>query len=70
MKNIIAGLILLILGGFLLGYPKIVVRVQVWSQRAIMGAQYVPSQRTYAVVRVIGVFLIILGFVVVAGILK
>lgn len=70
MGKIIAGFILFILGGFMVVWPNTMVRFQVWSQRAIMGAQYIPSKRTYTVVRLIGVLLVILGLVIVTGILK
>jgi uncharacterized membrane protein YkgB len=70
MENIIAGLILLILGGCMFVCTNAMVRFQVWSQRAVMGAEYIPSKRTYTVMRLIGVLLIILGLVVVTGILK
>ena len=47
---------------------KAMVRFQVWSQRVIMGAQYVPSQRTYTVMRIVGGLIVILGiFVGVSG---
>jgi len=49
---------------------KAMVRFQIWSQRAIMGVQYIPSQRTYTAIRIVGAFLIILGIIVGTGILK
>ena len=68
--EIVVGLILVILGGFMLVCTNAMVRFQVWSQRAIMGAQYIPSQRTYTVMRIVGAFIIILGIVVGSGVLK
>ena len=70
MGKIIAGLILFILGGFMIVFTHAMMRFQVWSQRAMMGAQYIPSKRTYTVMRLIGGLLIILGLVVVTGLLK
>jgi hypothetical protein len=70
MGKIIAGSILFILGGFMIVWPTTMVRFQVWTQRALMSAQYIPSQRTYTAIRIIGILLFILGFVVVIGILK
>ena len=70
MGKIIAPLVLLILGGFMIVCTKAMVRFQIWSQRAIMGAQYIPSQRTYTVMRIVGVFLVILGIIVGTLILK
>ena len=51
-------------------FTHAMMRFQVWSQRAMMGAQYIPSKRTYTVMRLIGGLLIILGLVVVTGLLK
>ena len=45
-------------------FAKAMVRFQVWTQRAIMGAQYVPSQRTYTAMRIVGLFLVIVGIIV------
>lgn len=65
MGKIIAESVLLILGGCMVLLPKEMVRFQVWTQRVLMNAQYIPSQRTYTVMRLFGVVLIVLGFVVV-----
>jgi hypothetical protein len=70
MEKIIVAFVLLILGGFMIVCTKAMVRFQTWSQGAIMGAQYIPSQRTYTAIRIIGVLLIILGIIVGIGILK
>jgi hypothetical protein len=70
MANLIAELILLILGGFMIVCTHATVRLQIWSQRAIMGAQYVPSKRTYTMIRIIGAILVILSLMIVIGILR
>jgi hypothetical protein len=64
MGKIIAVLVLFILGGLMVLCTKTMVRFQVWSQRVLMGAQYTPSQRTYTMMRIVGVLLIILGIIV------
>ena len=68
--KVIAELVLFILGVFMILCPKVLVRFQVWSQRVLMKAQYIPSQRTYTVVRIIGVLLVIIGLAVAIGVLK
>ncbi len=65
MGKIIAESVLLILGGFMVLLPGPVVRFQVWTQRVLMNAQYIPSKRTYTVMRFFGVLLIILGLAVI-----
>ena len=50
--------------------PEIMLRFQVWSQRAIMGAEYIPSARTYTVIRIFGAFFIVLGLLVITGAIK
>ena len=70
MANIIILCVFALLGGFMIVATKAMVRFQIWSQRAIMGVQYIPSQRTYTAIRIVGAFLIILGIIVGTGILK
>jgi hypothetical protein len=70
MGRIFAELVLFLLGGFMAACPKVMVRFQIWIQRTLMGAQYIPSQRTYIAIRLLGVFLIVLGLVVAVGVLR
>ena len=70
MANIIAAVVLVILGGFMVVCTRAMVCLQIWSQRTIMGAQYIPSERTYTAIRVVGVLLVILGIIVGIGLLK
>lgn len=70
MGKIIGAFVLLVIGGFMIVCTNAMVHFQTWSQRAIMGAQYIPSQRTYTAIRIIGVFLIILGIIVGTRIFK
>jgi hypothetical protein len=69
MPNIIAGSILIIIGGFMFVFTKAMVRFQIWSQRTLMGAQYIPSRRTYMAMQLVGVLLMVLGIIISAGIL-
>ena len=70
MEQTIVGFILLVFGGLNAVRPEIMVRFQVWTQRAIMGAQYIPSARTYTVIRFFGAFFIVLGLLVITGTIK
>jgi hypothetical protein len=64
MGKIIAESVLFVLGAVMLLLPETVVRFQVWIQRVLMNAQYIPSKRTYTVMRLFGVLLVMLGLVV------
>ena len=70
MAKIIAPLILVIIGGFMVVCTKAMVRFQVWSQRVIMRAQYIPSQRTYTAMRIVGAVIVILGILVSVGVIR
>jgi len=70
MEQYIVGFVLLVFGGLNVVRPDLMVRFQVWSQRVIMGAQYVPSERTYKVNRIFGVLFVLLGLLVVTGVLQ
>ena len=67
MEQYIVGFVLLVFGGLNVVRPDLMVRFQVWSQRVIMGAQYVPSERTYKVNRMFGVLFVLPGLFVVTG---
>jgi hypothetical protein len=70
MEKIIVGLVLFILGGFMVLFTNLMIRFQIWTQHVIMGAQYTPSKRTYTAVRIVGILILVLGLFVVTGILK
>lgn len=61
----LAGFLLLVLGGLYVVRADLAVRFQVWTQRVIMNAQYIPSERTYKVMRWLGAFLVLLGLLVI-----
>ena len=67
MEQYIVGLIFLVFGGMNVVRPDLMVRFQVWTQRVIMGAQYVPSERTYKVNRIFGVVFVLLGLGILTG---
>ena len=67
MEQYIVGFIFLVFGGMNVVRPDLMVRFQVWSQRVIMGAQYVPSERTYKVNRIFGVVFVLLGLGILTG---
>ncbi len=64
MEKIIAAAILFIVGGFMLLFTHTMIRFQIWSQRVIVGAQYIPSKRTYKAMRITGLFLILIAILV------
>lgn len=67
IEQVIVGFIFLVFGGLNVVRPDLMLRFQVWSQRIIMGAQYIPSERTYTVIRMFGVFFVLAGFLVITG---
>jgi hypothetical protein len=70
MGKIIAEIVLIIWGGFIALFPNVMVRFQVWIQRVLMNAQYIPSDRTFTAMRIVGVFLLLLGIAVFFGLHK
>lgn len=70
MENIILGAILIFLGGLQVVRTDLMMKFQIWSQRVIMGAEFIPSSRTYKVIRIIGAVTALLGLLVITGILE
>jgi len=70
MESKIIGFILLVIGGLNIIRPNILVHFQIRIQRVIMGAKYEPGQRTYKIMRFVGVIFTLLGFLAIVGILK
>jgi len=65
----VIGLFLLLVGGLEVFRTKWFVGVQIWIQKKLMGADYVPSAKTYRNIRIFGTALLILGlFMLVRGI--
>ncbi|MCR4334063.1 MAG: hypothetical protein NUV60_03595 [Patescibacteria group bacterium] len=60
--SLIVGVILIIIGGIETLRTVWFIRFQIWVQKTLMGADYVPSARTYTVVRIVGAFIMVLGF--------
>jgi len=64
VRLIIPALVLIVVGGFMATCTGQMIRFQVWLQHSLMGAQYVPSARTYTVMRIVGTFLAVLGLLI------
>ncbi len=69
MVTLIVGLFLLVLGGTTAIRPDLMVRFQVWTQRTIMGSQLIPSERTHTINRGFGIFLSLIGLLLITGII-
>lgn len=66
---IVAGLFLMLVGGLQAFGTKWFIRFHIWVQKKLMGADYVPSSRTYKIVRVFGTVILILGlYMIIRGI--
>jgi len=70
MGKIIAESVLFVLGVVMVLLPNAMVRFQVWTQRVLMKAQFIPSKRTYMAMRLIGVLLAVLALLIFIGVLK
>jgi hypothetical protein len=68
-ETTIAGFILLVFGGLIVTRPDMFMRFHIWAQRAIMGAVYEPSRRTYKILRGLGAVLVLLGLLVITGVI-
>ena len=66
-QQLFVGVVLVLVGGLQAVRPDIMMRFQIWTQRVIMRAEYVPSARTYTIVRFVGAFIMVLGLFVLAG---
>ncbi len=65
----VSGLILIILGGLHVVRPDLILRFQIWTQKLIMGATYIPSARTTKTIRILGAVISTLGLFVVTGLI-
>ena len=70
MESITPAIIFILFGGLSLLYPSLLLRFQIWTQKIIMKAQYIPSRRTYIVVRIMGAIFLALGIFALFGILN
>ncbi|MDP2649024.1 MAG: hypothetical protein Q8P19_03965 [bacterium] len=59
----------MVIGGLTVVRPDFLIRLQIWTQRVIMGAEYIPSRRTYLIARIVGAFLFAIGLAAITGIL-
>ncbi|MDP4020585.1 MAG: hypothetical protein Q8P58_00880 [Candidatus Adlerbacteria bacterium] len=66
--EVIPGFIVLLLGGLMAMRPDLMMRFQIWTQKVIMSAQYIPSQRTYTIMRLMGVGIVVIGLAIIVGI--
>ncbi len=56
--------VFVILGLLYVLKPELIIRFHVWQQRVFMGAKFIPSKKTEAVIRIMGVFLLAVGLVI------
>jgi hypothetical protein len=69
MEQIIAGCVLFGLGGLMAVRPRWYLRFQIFVQKRVMGAEYVPSLRTERTVVLIGAALSVLGLLNITGLI-
>ena len=69
LEPLIIGLLFMILGGITVVRPDFLIRLQIWTQEKVMGAQYIPGERTYKVARIMGALFMFIGLLAVTGFL-
>ncbi|MDP6249252.1 MAG: hypothetical protein QGH85_00535 [Candidatus Pacebacteria bacterium] len=69
-EAIIVVAIFLILGGLNVIRPSFLLAFQIWVQRVVMKAEYIPSRRTYIRIRILGAFLIFIALLALSGVLE
>lgn len=67
LEQLFVGFILFVFGGLMAIKPKVYLKLQIWMQKKIMGANYDPSQRTAKIVKLIGLIFVVLGLVNLIG---
>lgn len=60
---LVPGAVLLAVGMMVALNPESILKLQIWTQKVIMGAEFKPSARTKTIYRIIGLVLIIFGLV-------
>ena len=61
MEAKIVGFILIVIGGLQAVKTDWFIRFQIWTQKTLMGADYIPSAKTYKIARIIGAAIMIMG---------
>ncbi|MDP2649028.1 MAG: hypothetical protein U1D26_02855, partial [Patescibacteria group bacterium] len=69
-EPLIIGFMFLVIGGLTVVRPDFLIRLQIWTQKVIMRAQYIPSERTYLVARIVGAFIFAIGLAAITGIFE
>ena len=67
---LLVGIWLVALGGFMAARADLMMRFQIWINRAVMGAEYIPSPRTYTALRILGAFLLVIGLLLITRFFK
>jgi len=59
--SMIGGLFLIIVGGLQSLKTDWFINIQIWVQKKLMGADYIPSAKTYKIIRFFGMIILIMG---------
>jgi uncharacterized membrane protein len=63
ISSFIPGIVLFVVGTLLLAKPELIVKLQRWSQKVIMDADYKPGIRTIIMFRIMGIIFIVFGLI-------
>ncbi|KKU52571.1 MAG: hypothetical protein A3A28_01275 [Candidatus Sungbacteria bacterium RIFCSPLOWO2_01_FULL_47_32] len=67
IEKTIIGAIFLAIGLVYAGFPGLQVKSQVWWFRRVLGAELIPSQKTFLVYRLFGVVCLVFGLALLLG---
>ena len=65
LVEVLVGVLLAFIGLVEALSPQMMVKFQIWTQRVVLGATYIPSARTYTFIRYLGIFFLALGGVLI-----
>jgi uncharacterized membrane protein len=63
ITSFIPGIFLFVVGMLLLAKPELIVKLQRWSQKVIMDADYKPGIKTIIMFRIMGIIFIVFGLI-------
>lgn len=65
---LVTGILFVILGGLSVIRPELSMRMRTWLVRTLTGAQFIPTERTLNLYRIVGVAFVVIGLFMVTQI--
>jgi len=63
LELLLVGIVFLAIGAFYTITTDLAIKLQVWSNKVIAGAKFIPSNKTTLVFKIFGAFFLVLGAV-------